>query len=385
VSTYDRVVLAPDKFKGSLTAAEVADALAAGLRTVRGDVAVSAVPVADGGDGTLAVAFARGYRPVDVAAADALGVPASAVIAIRGDHAIVELAAICGLQRSAESRRRPEHCTTLGLGQAVRAALDEGSTRITIGLGGSASTDGGAGLLCGLGARLLDAGGQTVAPIPAELPAVTSVDLSGLDPRLPGVDIEVAVDVHAPLLGPRGAAVVFGPQKGATSQTVQRLERAMRHWADLLNRATPHADPGLPRSGAAGGTAFATLVIGARLVDGAETLLDVVGFDDIAAGATLVITGEGRLDSQTLMGKAPAVVARRAAQLGVPCVAVVGSRASDVTDRELADHGFKEIHQLIHVAAASAHDVDVSRSALSTVGARIAHRYLSASRPVPTR
>jgi glycerate kinase len=384
MSAYSRVVLAPDKFKGSLTAAEVADAVATGLRAARGDVTPCVVPVADGGDGTLAVALARGYRPVEVPAADALGEPATAVIGVRGEHAFLELAAICGLQRLPGNRLRPEHATTVGLGQAVRAALDEGCTRVTIGLGGSASTDGGAGLLCGLGARLLDASGQTVAPVPAELPRVTTVDLSDLDLRLPGAEIEVAVDVDAPLLGLRGAATVFGPQKGATATIVHRLEQAMRHWADLLGRVGAHPDPGQPGSGAAGGAAFAAVALGARLVDGAETLLDLVGFDDTTAGAALVITGEGRLDRQTLMGKAPAVVARRAAHLGVPVVAVVGSRASDLTDHELAEHGFSEVHQLVDVAPAADGDADLSRSALTTLGARIAHRHLSAPEPDPT-
>jgi glycerate 2-kinase len=384
VGTQSRVVLAPDKFKGSLVAAEVAEAVAAGLQAARGDVRIDVVPVADGGDGTLAVALARGYQPVDVAVSDALGRPAAAPIATRARHAIVELAAICGLPRLVGNRLRPEHCTTVGLGEAVRAALDSGCTRITVGLGGSASTDGGAGLLSGLGARLLDGDGRAVAPIPAELGRVTTVDLSGLDPRLPGTEIDVAVDVDAPLLGHRGAAAVFGPQKGASQDTVQRLEQTMRHWAELLNRARPRADPAHPGSGAPGGAAFAALAIGARLVDGAETFLDLAGFDETTAGASLVITGEGRLDRQTLMGKAPAVVARRATRLGVPCVAVVGSRSPGLTDAQLHQHGFSDAHQLIDVAPAAARDADLSRSALTALGAHIARRHLPAFPPVPT-
>lgn len=379
-----RVVLAPDKFKGSLTAAQVADAVAAGIAMVRGDVAVAVVPVADGGDGTLAVALAHGFRPVEVPAADALGNPETAVIGVRGQHAFLELAAICGLHRLPGQRLRPEHATTVGLGLAVRAALDNDCTRVTVGLGGSASTDGGAGMLCGLGAKLLDANGREVPPVPAALPRAATVDLTELDPRLAATRLEVAIDVDAPLLGPRGAAAVFGPQKGASAASVQRLERAMQHWADLLSGVGSRPDPDHPGSGAAGGTAFAALALGAEVVDGAETLLDLAGFEDTAADATLVITGEGRLDRQTLMGKAPAVVARRARRLGIPVVAVVGSRVHDVTDQELADHGFDAVYELISLAPTAADNAELSRSALQIFGTRIAHQHLSGTSAGPT-
>jgi glycerate kinase len=372
-----RVLLAPDKFKGTLTAAEVADAVAAGLRCGRDDISVTVVPVADGGDGTLAVALDRGFEPVQVPAADALGNPATAVIGIRGHHAFVELASVCGLQRLPAQELQPEHATTIGLGLAVRAALDHGCTRITLGLGGSASTDGGAGLLCGLGARLLDVHGDAVPPVPADLPRVTSVDTSGLDPRLTDTDIDVAIDVDAPLLGPGGAAAVFGPQKGATAATVTRLEHAMQHWTRLLSSFDSRPDPMHPGAGAAGGTAFAALALGARLVDGADVVLDLVGFDAAAADAKLVVTGEGRLDQQTLMGKAPSVVARRAQRLGLPVVAVVGSRDPRLGDHELLECGFGEVYQLIDLEAGAASDADLSRSALTTVGARIAQAHLS--------
>jgi glycerate 2-kinase len=379
-----RVVLAPDKFKGSLTASEVAEALMAGLRSVRADLVVPVVPVADGGDGTLAVALAAGYRPMTVMVADALGHPHASTLARSGEHAIIELAAICGLQQLTAGTLEPEHCSTVGLGEAVRAAMDAGCSRITLGLGGSASTDGGAGLLCGLGARLLDAERRELRPTAAELPRVATVDLSGLDRRLPQTRIEVAVDVDAPLLGPRGAATVFGPQKGADSDTVQRLEAAMRHWAPLLRQVRPQADPERQGSGAAGGTAFGALAIGARLVDGAETLLDLAGFDDTLADASLVITGEGRLDHQTLMGKAPAVVARRAAAAAIPCVAVVGRRTAGLSDEVLREHGFTAVHELVAVDPAVATDPDLARTTLTTIGARIGRQHLLAPRPLPT-
>lgn len=387
-----RVVLAPDKFKGTLTAADVADALGDGLLGACDDLTLTVLPIADGGDGTLAAAVAHGYRPVQITAADALGDPATAVIGIDGGHAIVELASICGQQRLPGQRPSPEHATTLGLGLAVRAALDHGCTRITIGLGGSASTDGGAGLLSGLGARLVDAAGNDVPPVPHALPRVATVDLSGLDPRLADVRLEVAVDVDAPLLGPGGAAAVFAPQKGACETTVQRLEEAMTHWAAVLSDVGTRPDPTCPGSGAAGGTAFGAQAIGARVVDGAEAMLDLVGFENAAAGAALVITGEGRLDRQTLMGKAPAVVARRARGLGIPVVAVVGSRDADLGADELAEHGIDEVYQLVDEAPGAAHDADLSRFALTNVGTRIARTRLTdprrdptSVRPVPSR
>jgi glycerate kinase len=372
-----RVVLAPDKFKGTLAAGDVADALADGLLGVCDHLTLAVLPMADGGDGTLAAAVAHGYEAVQITAADALGDPANAVIGIRGNHAIVELASICGQQRLPDQLAHPEHATTLGLGLAVRAALDHGCTRITIGVGGSASTDGGAGLLCGLGARLIDAAGNDVPPTPHDLPRVTAVDLAGLDPRLVDVELEVAVDVDAALLGPGGAATVFGPQKGASAAIVHRLEQAMTHWAAVLSDVGARPDPTSPGSGAAGGTAFGALAIGARVVDGAGAVLDLIGFDEVAAGAALVITGEGRLDRQTLMGKAPAVVARRARALGIPVIAVVGSRAADVGAGELSEHGIDEVHQLVDEAPTAASDADLSRSVLATLGGRIARDRLT--------
>jgi glycerate kinase len=370
------VVLAPDKFKGSLTAAEVVEALSNGLRAAVPDVSVTRVPIADGGDGSLEVALARGYAALSVMAAGPLGDERQVTVARSGSHAIVELAEVCGLQQLPGGMPKPEQCTTLGLGYAVRAALDAGCTEITLAVGGSASTDGGAGLLVGLGARLLDDGGRTVQPVPADLPSVATVDLSGLDPRLQSADIRIAVDVRAPLLGPDGAARVFAPQKGADAESVQRLEAAMRHWAEVLQKACRHVDARRPGMGAAGGTAFAVPALGGRLVDGAETFLDLAGYDEELAGADLVITGEGRLDRQTLMGKAPAVIARKSAAAGIPCVAVVGSLTADVPNPLLHKHGFSAVHQLVDIHPAVATDPEMTRSALTALGERIAETLL---------
>jgi glycerate kinase len=235
-----------------------------------------------------------------------------------------------------------------------------------------------------LGARLLDADGEDVPPVPHAVQRVAEIDTGALDPRLAGTLIEVALDVDAPLLGARGAAAVFGPQKGATAAIVPRLAHAMKHWAGLLSALDSHPDPMSPGAGAAGGTAFAALALGAELLDGADAVLDLVDFDTAAADATLIITGEGRLDQQTLMGKAPVVVARRAQRLGRPVIAVVGSRDQSLGDDALSACGFDAVYQLLDVDQQVASDVSRSHDALVTVGAQIARSHLPDSRSGPT-
>ena len=286
---------------------------------------------------------------------------------------MVELASVCGLQALPDGRRQPERCTTYGLGLAMRAALDMGARSLVVGLGGSASTDGGAGMLVGLGARLLDGAGGEVPPIPQRLMDVARLDVSTLLPAAAtGADLTFAVDVDAPLLGPHGAAHVFGPQKGADPATVQRLEQAMTHWAKLVQDAVPTADPYASGAGAAGGTGFAGLAIGGQLRSGSDLCLDLAGFDEAVGEMDLVITGEGRLDAQTLLGKAPLKVATRAKAAGVPTIAVVGSRSPQLSDRVLGDHGFGRVYALLDEAPRADQDLALSRTALRTIGARIA-------------
>lgn len=380
-----RVVLAPDKFKGSLSAAQVAAALSEGMHRAGLDVCTSFVPVADGGDGSLAVALASGYRTVAVDAAGPLGEPVAVPIAVRGEAAVIELASICGLQQLPGGHREPELSSTLGLGLAMRAALDAGYARLTVGLGGSSSTDGGAGMLCGLGARILDADGRPLPPRPTDMVRAAAVDLSGLHSRVRSADIAFAVDVQAPLLGDGGAAAVFGRQKGADDAAVERLEHTMRRWAEILGAVAPQADADLPGVGAAGGVAFAGVALGATLSGGADTFLDLVGFGEALEGADLVVTGEGRLDEQTLMGKAPAVIADRCAAAGISCAAVVGSRASTVADDVLHARGFTSVYELIEEESDVATSPAASRTALKSVGTRLACEHFLDQQPLLQR
>ncbi len=311
-----KVLIAPDKFKGSLTAGEVAAAVAAGFADVHPAAAVTPLPVADGGEGTVDAAVAAGYRRVRVPARGPTGEPVTASYAVRGDTAIVELAEASGLHRL-PGAPAPLTATSAGTGDVIAAAVRAGCRRIVLGIGGSACTDGGAGLLTALGARLLDAAGHELPFGGAALSRLASLDVSGLSE----VDIELASDVDNPLLGPRGAAAVYGPQKGASPDDVETLDAALRHWASIAGPAFAER----PGAGAAGGVGFAAMaVLGARTRPGIELLLDLLGFDAALTGASLVITGEGALDEQTLSGKAPAGVARAAAAKGIPCVAVSG-------------------------------------------------------------
>jgi glycerate 2-kinase len=320
-----RVVVAPDKFKGSLTAAQVSARVAAGLARAAPGTEVVEVPVADGGDGTLEAALTAGYRRVPVRAEGPTGEPVETAYAERDGVAVVELADVSGLGRLPGGRLAPRAASSYGTGQVIRAALDAGCRRVVVGIGGSASTDGGAGMVQALGGRLTGAHGAEVGRGGVALAAVRSLDLSGLHPALATAEVVVASDVDNPLLGPRGAAAVYGPQKGASPTEVAELDAALARWADAVKRATGRDAAGAPGAGAAGGVGFAALaVLGATLRPGIDLVLDLVGFRAALGGARLVVTGEGSLDRQTLHGKAPAGVAATARSAGIPVVAVAG-------------------------------------------------------------
>ncbi|HYY82588.1 MAG TPA: glycerate kinase [Actinomycetes bacterium] len=320
-----RVVVAPDKFKGSLTAAQVAARVAAGLTRAAPSVDVAKVPVADGGDGTLEAALSAGYRRVPVRAEGPTGEPVDTAYAERGGVAVIELADVSGLRRLPGGRLAARTASSYGTGQVIGAALDAGCRRIVLGIGGSACTDGGAGMVQALGGRLRDAGGAEVGRGGAALAAAQSVDLADLHPALRETELVVASDVDNPLLGPRGAAAVYGPQKGAMPTEVAELDAALARWAEAVHRATGVGAAGMPGAGAAGGVGFAVLaVLGATLQPGIDLILELVGFPATLPGARLVITGEGSLDEQTLHGKAPVGVARAARAAGIPVVAVAG-------------------------------------------------------------
>ncbi|MFF9858606.1 glycerate kinase [Streptomyces tendae] len=327
-----RVLVAADKFKGSLTAVEVAERVTAGLRRVVPDVLVEALPVADGGDGTVAAAVAAGFERREVRVAGPLGDEVTAAYALREDTAVVEMAEASGLQRLPEGVLAPLTSSTYGSGELLRAALDAGARTIVFGVGGSATTDGGAGMLAALGARFLDGDGEPVAPGGGGLAGLASADLSGLDPRLSDVELVLASDVDNPLTGPKGAPAVYGPQKGASPDDVTALDAALAHFAKVVERtetvgaraAEYAASPG---AGAAGGIGFGAMLLGARFRPGIEVMLDVLGFAPALERADLVITGEGSLDEQTLHGKAPAGVAAAARAAGREVVAVCGRLA----------------------------------------------------------
>jgi glycerate kinase len=323
------VLIAADKFKGSLTAVEVAEHVTAGLRRAVPGLTVSAVPVADGGDGTTQAAVAAGFAPHRVQVTGPTGTPVTATFALRADGtAVVEMAEASGLQHLPEGVFAPLTATTYGTGELLLAALDAGATSIVFGVGGSATTDGGAGMLAALGARFLDADGEPVAPGGGPLRDLATADLSGLDPRLAKTAIVLASDVDNPLTGPKGAPAVYGPQKGASEEDVATLDAALAHYAEVLAgavgpRAAEHALA--PGAGAAGGIGYGALVgLDAAFRPGIDVMLDVLGFAPALAKATFVITGEGSLDTQTLHGKAPAGVAAAARAAGLDVVAVCG-------------------------------------------------------------
>ncbi|WP_349345245.1 glycerate kinase [Streptomyces rapamycinicus] len=325
------MLIAADKFKGSLTAVEVAERVTAGLR--RGaprdgeGLRIAALPVADGGDGTVDAAVAAGFERREARVTGPLGAPVTAAYALRGTTAVVEMAEASGLRHLPKGVFAPLTATTYGSGELLRAALDAGARTIVFGVGGSATTDGGAGMLSALGARFLREDG-TPSHRAGPLRDLATADLSGLDPRLAETETVLASDVDNPLTGPKGAAAVYGPQKGAGEDDVAALDAALAHYVRVLERAvgasaTEYALA--PGAGAAGGIGFGALVgLRATFRPGIEVMLDVLGFPAALEGTDLVITGEGSLDEQTLHGKAPAGVAAAARARGIEVVAVCG-------------------------------------------------------------
>ena len=328
-----KIVIAPDSFKESLSALQVADAIEAGMRAVWPDATYVKVPVADGGEGTVqALVDATGGRRVDVRATGPLGEPVDAFYGITGDGdlAVIEMAAASGLEGVPPARRDPRTATSRGTGELIRAALDAGARRFVLGVGGSATNDGGAGMLQALGVRLLDAAGNDLGPGGAALAHLARIDASGIDPRVREAGFRIACDVDNPLVGPRGASAVFGPQKGATPDSVRELDAALAHYADVVRDATGRDVAHLPGAGGGGGIAAAMVVfLDGQLGRGIEIVTQAVGLDAAVRDADLVVTGEGRIDGQTVNGKTPMGVAQVARRHGKPVVAIGGSLASD--------------------------------------------------------
>jgi len=377
-----QVLLAPDKFKGSLRASEVAAALASGLRDAAPGVRTVAVPIADGGDGTLDAAISAGFRHVPVRVSGPTGDPVDTGYAVSDGVAVVELADACGLNRLPDGLA-PLTATSIGCGQVIAAALNAGCRRIIVGVGGSASTDGGAGMLTALGARLLDAAGHDLPAGGGALDLLDRVDLTGLHPAVGRTEFVLASDVDNPLLGPAGAAAVYGPQKGATPDNVATLEPALRRWSTAVAeamRVTPdasgHPAANLPGAGAAGGVGFAALaVLNAEARPGIELLLDLTGFYQQLPAAGLVITGEGSLDAQTLHGKAPAGVAVAARRAGVPVIAVAGRNL--LSPDELADAGVNAAYALLDIEPDPVRCMTDAASLLHALAGPIARDWLT--------
>lgn len=323
-----RVVIAPDSFKESLSAQAVADAIAAGVRDAAPQASIVCIPMADGGDGSLGAILAAcsgECRSARVRNANSQQVTANWAW-LGGAAAFIETATACGLEQIPAGQRNALTATSYGVGQLILAALDTGATHITLGLGGSACNDGGAGMLQALGVALRDARGKELAPGGAALSELASLSLDGLDPRLADVAFDIAVDVDNPLCGPQGASAVFGAQKGATSQQIGQLDAALAHFA-IVCAAVVHKDEQYtPGSGAAGGLGFAAKTfLNSSFRPGFELVAELSKLPQALVGADLVFTGEGRLDSQTVHGKTPAGVARYAQALGVPVIAIAGA------------------------------------------------------------
>jgi glycerate kinase len=373
------VVVALDSFKGSLDAARATAALARGLRRHHTRPFVREHPVGDGGEGTLAALSAAGFEPVAVDTVDPLGRPIKSHYARRDDVAVVELAAASGLDRiDLPGPGTAAAASTSGTGVIIAAALDAGAGTVVVGLGGSATTDGGTGLLAALGVRCFDRAGRELPAQPSPLPHAATVDASGLHHRLReprGAQLVLACDVDNPLLGPQGAAAVFGPQKGADPALAAGLDRMLGRWARLWEAATGTNAAQLPGAGAAGGAGFALLALGARARPGIELVLELTGLAAALPGTDLVIAGEGSLDRQTLRGKAPAGIAAAARSAGVPVVAAAGRNL--LAPAELTAAGFAAAFALTDLEP----DIDrcLSRPVplLEQLGERIADELLT--------
>lgn len=340
-----RIVLAPDSFKESMTASEAVAAMRAGVLTAWPDAECVGVPMADGGEGTVAaVVDALDGRYANVTVEDALGRPVTARYGYvpHRSLAVIEIASAAGLELVAPSDRDVLHASTFGVGQVIASALDQGATELLFGLGGSATNDGGAGMLTALGAHFTDVDGNRLPPGGAPLGQLQHIDLHRLDSRLSRTRIRVACDVTAPLLGPTGASAVFGPQKGADAAQVDLLDAALSRLAAVTAQALGQARPERPGAGAAGGLGFALFeFLGAQGDPGVQIVAETVGLEAAMTGADWVFTGEGSVDAQTMLGKTPFGVAEIAVRHGVRSAILAGRVGADAS--VLLQHGVDRI------------------------------------------
>lgn len=344
-----KIVIAPDSFKESLSALQAARAIEKGFRDVFPEAEYVLIPMADGGEGTVqSLVDATGGTVIEKRVTGPLGEPVDAFFGLLGDGktAVIEMAAASGLHLVPNEKRNPLLTTTRGTGELIRAALDKGVEHLIIGVGGSATNDGGAGMIQALGGRLLDQKRQEIAPGGGHLSELAEIDLSSLDSRLKKVKIDVACDVDNPLTGPNGASAVFGPQKGATPEMVRQLDENLSRFADVVEQTLEKSIRHVPGAGAAGGLGAGLLAfLDAELKRGVEIVLEAVQFQEHVKDASLVITGEGRIDGQTISGKTPIGVAKAAKQYGIQVIGIAGSLSED-SDIVLK-HGIDALYSIV--------------------------------------
>ncbi|MBG9447712.1 glycerate kinase [Cytobacillus firmus] len=344
-----KIVIAPDSFKESLSALEAANAIERGFKSIFPHAQYKKMPMADGGEGTVqSLADATDGRIIECTVTGPLGEPVQAFFGLMGDGktAVIEMAAASGLHLVPPEKRNPLLTSTRGTGELITAAADTGVQHIIIGIGGSATNDAGAGMIQALGGKLLDKTGREIGPGGGALAELSAIDMSNLDTRFRDVHIEVACDVDNPLTGPRGASAIFGPQKGATPEMVQLLDRNLGHFADIVEHALGKPFHDIEGAGAAGGIGGSLLAfLNADLKRGIDIVLDAVNFEEEVKGADLVITGEGRIDSQTIYGKTPIGVAKAAKKHGIPVIGLAGSLSDD--SQIVHDHGIDALFSIV--------------------------------------
>lgn len=344
-----KVVIAPDSFKGSLTAVEVAEAMNVGVTNTFSQIKTELFPVADGGEGTLETLVAATNGKVkEMQVTGPLGEEVTAMYGVLGDGktCVIEVAVASGLELIPNEKLNPLKATTYGTGQLMKEALDDGYTSFLFALGGSATNDGGAGMLQALGAQLLDRNGREVAHGGGHLAEIQTIDLTNFDERLQSCDVLIASDVQNPFIGPNGASAIFGPQKGATVEMVKLLDDNMAHWANQIEKTTGTSLHHLLGAGAAGGMGGACLAFfPSKIERGIDVVLKFIDFEKQVKDADLVITGEGKVDGQTASGKTPFGVAQAAKKVGVPTIVIAGAVGADT--ESLYEHGVVSIHSIM--------------------------------------
>ncbi|PHM62774.1 glycerate kinase [Xenorhabdus ishibashii] len=351
-----KIVIAPDSFKESLNALQVAQAIERGFKEIYPQADYIKLPMADGGEGTVeSLVAATGGKRIECTVTDPLGQPVKAFFGLLGDGktAVIEMAAASGLHLVPIEQRNPLITTSYGTGELILAALEQEVHKLILGIGGSATNDGGAGMMHALGANLLDGDSRILPFGGAALTRLEGIDLTHLDPRLRQIELIVACDVNNPLCGEQGASAVFGPQKGATPEMVKSLDSALRHYGMKIESLTGKSVIDAAGAGAAGGMGASLLgCLGARLQSGIEIVIETLQLEEAIQGADLVITGEGRLDSQTIYGKTPIGVARVAKKFGIPTIALVGGMSRDY--HVVHQHGLDAVFSIIPEACSLA-------------------------------